>query len=113
MSEQEYSNMTTVGVSKKTLDRINFLSRITGISQKKLLDDIIGNMFVLGANFSDLCIEYETVVSENTLTLTYTGKSRLISGEFCIAETATKKECDSKLKKALEQQIKKAKGAKA
>ncbi len=107
---KKIKNDSSVRISKDTLAELDLLSKITKISKKALIGDVVHSIFCLGCTFKTLNLGYETVVSENTLTITLSGRNNLISGSFQIPETDSNSVMEKKLKQTLNKQIKAKKG---
>ena len=97
---------SSLRINRETLDRIKFLSHVTGIPAKSLVGELIENLFSVALNFKQVNFSYETSQVNATVTVEMTGRLRMIQGAFALPETDTKAQADKKLKNALIQKIK-------
>ena len=110
MAKNGGSKYTTVTVDTETQKKIGFLSHVMGKTQKQVMQEIFDNIFQLGSSYKkDLVLDYETVVSENTLTISFNGCSRLINASVSCLDDDSDVIADKRLKKSLTAQIKKKK----
>jgi len=69
---------SSVRVHTDTLDKIRYLSKISGKTQVQFLREIISEIFGSCVSFETLSITYERHFDD--LTLTFFGKSRMVRG---------------------------------
>lgn len=77
----ENKKYSSVCVSSDALEKLTYISEVSGIPKIKLLQLYIDELFEVGSNFSWLTIDVDTSILKSQVIFSMNGKSKMISGK--------------------------------
>lgn len=82
--ESKFRNegFVTLQIHKEAKSQIEYLAKLLNKPQCTFLDELIYQMFVLGASYKSANVKYESRVTSGELIVNFYGDSRLVSGHF-------------------------------
>jgi hypothetical protein len=96
-------NFKNVAIHKSAHEQARFLAKLQDRSIASVIEQLLDRVFDLACSYEKegLNIDYETCVSDSTLLITVSGRSRLKSGSFEQPIETTDKQTDAKIAKQL------------
>jgi len=86
-----------VNISKQTYIQLRHVSKVTGLSMCKILENIIEGLFCLSVNYDKASFQCYDSQLEQTVYVKLIGYSKLKMGKFQMSSDATEQEIDKKL----------------
>lgn len=68
---------TNIAMRNATKEKLDFLSKKSGLSKTKILELILNNIFEVASSFTYLTFDFETSISKSALFIYFGGKSKL------------------------------------
>ena len=101
----------TVAIDSETHEALSYLSKVTSLTKKKLLNSIIMECFEIAVNVkpvfgSDkILLTVESSILASEIHIGFLGRSRVIVGSFQRPTETPNKEIDAEVKKRAEKQL--------
>ena len=80
----EKKQYSSVCVTNDTLEKLTYISEVSGLPKIKLLQLCIDELFEVGSSFSRLAIDVDSSILKSQVLFTFSGKSKLIHGKASV-----------------------------
>ena len=80
----EKKKYSSVCVTSDTLEKISYISEVSGVPKLKLVQLCIGELFEVASCFSQLAISVDSSILKSQVIFTFSGKNKLVSGKASV-----------------------------